>query len=350
MPENRALLSVEGVTVRLHGALHGAKQAGAGKRILNDVSMTVEEGQIVGLIGETGSGKTTLARAIVGLLPVERGVIHFDGQEISGLKGKQRRAQRRVGRMQFVFQDPLRSLDPDMTIGQLVGEGLEIQGSRSATERADAIEHALRTVGLDPAIVDRRPGQISGGQRQRVSIARAMVMQPRLLLCDEPVSALDASTRNFVLRILSDLRKDFGLALLIISHDLASLAGVADRVAVLYRGHVVEEGPLEEVFASAHHPYTALLVASAPALARGKTSAHVAVDRYGRAESDGNAYDDSVGCPFAGRCPYATDICSAEVPDRVEISVGWTVACHHAQEWRTTLPGRVDRLEEATVN
>jgi oligopeptide/dipeptide ABC transporter ATP-binding protein len=342
MPENPTspLLSVEHVTVRLHGVHRATSQIG-GKRILNDVSLTVGERQIVGLIGETGSGKTTLARAIVGLVKPVGGDIHLEGQEISRLKRRELRALRRRGAMQFVFQDPLRSLDPDMTVRDIVGEGLAIRGAQSPAERERAIESALRVVGLEPEVVlDRRPGQISGGQRQRVSIARAVVMGPKLLLCDEPVSALDASTRNYVLRILSNLRDELGLSLLVISHDLASLAGVAERVAVLYRGHVVEEGPLDAVFASAAHPYTALLIASAPSLGRGRTTMPIPVENFGRTEveEDLDVAGDPFGCPFASRCPYATDVCLAERPQPVEVWPDWTVACHHADSWRLTLP------------
>jgi oligopeptide/dipeptide ABC transporter ATP-binding protein len=325
------LLSVCDVSVRLHGARHATRQSG-GRRILNKVSIEVAPGQIVGLIGETGSGKTTLARTIVGLVPATSGSILFEDRDLSLLSRKARRLFRRLGSVQFVFQDPLRSLDPDMSVQQLVGEGLAIQDSLSETERDVAIEDALKIVGLDKGIATRRPAQISGGQRQRVSIARAVVMKPRLILCDEPVSALDASTRNFVLRILSKLRDDLGLALLIISHDLASLAGVADRVAVLYRGHIVEEGPTDLVFRSARHPYTALLIASSPSIAKSGQDRPLDLEAFGHDE--GGELDETEGCPFVERCPFATDICHTETPVRTEILPGWEVACHHAAEWR----------------
>jgi oligopeptide/dipeptide ABC transporter ATP-binding protein len=226
-----------------------------------------------------------------------------------------------------------------MTVGQIVGQGLLIQDELGGDERREAVQRALELVGLEPALVDRRPGQISGGQRQRVAIARAVVMRPRLLICDEPVSALDASTRNLVLGILADLRRELGLALLIISHDLASLAGVADRVAVLYQGHVVEEGPLEQIFTSARHPYAALLVSSAPSLARGGARS-VDLAAFGRDDDD--AEPVASGCPFAPRCPYATAHCRTSAPAQVEIESRWTVACHRADEWwvdeETTIP------------
>jgi oligopeptide/dipeptide ABC transporter ATP-binding protein len=200
---------------------------------------------------------------------------------------------------------------------------------------------ALELVGLDRAIASRRPGSISGGQRQRVAIARALVMKPQLLILDEPVSALDASTRNHVLTILAGLRERLGLSMLVISHDLASLAGVADRVAVLYRGRVVEEGPLEQIFAAPAHPYTALLLASAPHLS-GVTSASLPrAAEYGHLEGD--EAPSTAGCVFASRCPFATATCLEDEPASAELYGGWRVACHHAGEWRA------DRLVPAGV-
>ena len=190
----------------------------------------------------------------------------FDGAEISGLRRAARRRERRSGHVQLVFQDPLRSLDPDLTVAEIVGEGLRIRGGLDEAEIERRAAGALAKVGLDAALLHRTPGQISGGQRQRVSIARALAVDPELLLCDEPVSALDASNRNYILRLLGDLRDDLGLPIVIISHDLSSLAGIADRVVVLYRGRIVEDGPVAQVFTAPRHPYTALLMASAPSV------------------------------------------------------------------------------------
>jgi ABC-type dipeptide/oligopeptide/nickel transport system ATPase subunit len=255
------LLRVDEVDVVL-GRRHQASQ------ILSGVSARVSAGEIVGVVGETGSGKTTLARTIVGLVDPVRGTVTVDGQPVSTLRGEARRAFRRTGRVQLVFQDPLRSLDPELAIGRVVGEGLAIQGKLRPIEIAERARDALVTVGLDPDLADRYPAQVSGGQRQRIAIARALVMRPRLLICDEPVSALDASNRNRVLRLLDDLRRTLDIGLLVISHDLGSLAAVADRIVVLYRGQVVEEGPTDEVFGAPRHPYTVRLVAAAPSLSR----------------------------------------------------------------------------------
>jgi oligopeptide/dipeptide ABC transporter ATP-binding protein len=325
------LLRVESLSVRLHSKGRRARQRG-GHAILSDVSLSVHRGEIIGVIGETGSGKTTLARCVMGLVKPVTGSVHFDGREISRLRPKQLRAFRREGHLQFVFQDPLRSLDPDMTVRDIIQEGLMVQGTVAAGQQAEDTEVALQTVGLDAGILGRRPSQISGGQRQRVAIARALVMRPRMLLCDEPVSALDASTRNYVLGILGKLRDDLGLALVVISHDLVSLSGVADRIAVLYNGRVVEEGPTDALFSSPRHPYTALLLASAPKAARGRDAALVPLDRFPRSP-DRAAADASRGCAFAPRCPFATQVCSDEIPEMTKSLDKWSVACHHADEW-----------------
>ncbi len=255
------LLSVQSLEVVLG---HGWRA----NRVLSGVDLMIWPGEIVGLVGETGSGKTTLARAIVGLVRPRGGRITFDGREISGLRRRALRAQRRSGQVQLVFQDPLRSLDPDLTVAGIVAEGLVIRGGLPAGEIRQRVVAALWQVGLDAALLSRAPGQISGGQRQRVSIARALAAGPRLLICDEPVSALDASNRNYVLRLLDELRTSLGLPIVIISHDLSSLAGIADRVVVLYRGEIVEDGPASQVFTAPAHPYTQRLIASAPSLSK----------------------------------------------------------------------------------
>jgi len=252
------LLDVRGVDVSL-GRL--SKRT----RILHGVDLGIAAGEIVGLIGETGSGKTTLARAILGLVPVESGSIRLDGQDTTSLRRGARRALRRRGTVQYVFQDPLRSLDPDRTVSESVAEALDVRREPRAAIRA-AVAEALELVDLPAALATRHPGQLSGGQRQRVAIARAMVASPRLLICDEPVSALDASSRVRILELLQRLRDERGLAILLITHDLGTLAGLADAVAVLYRGRVVEHGGTTRVLTAPAHPYTRLLVSSVPTI------------------------------------------------------------------------------------
>ncbi|PPK66653.1 ABC transporter ATP-binding protein [Actinokineospora auranticolor] len=252
-----SVLEVTGLDVH-YGLRRHRRQALAG------ASLTVEPGEIVGLIGETGSGKSTFARAVLGLVRPSAGRIVVDGEDVSGHRDRQWRALRRRGVLQYVFQDPLRSLDPDLTIADSLLEPLLLKG----IPRVEAVERArgyLPRVRLDEELLPRLPGELSGGQRQRVAVARALITEPKLVILDEPVSALDAANRVQVLEILKDLR-DTGIALVFISHDLGSVAGIADRVAVLYQGSVVEVGPARDVIAAPEHPYTKLLVGSAPTL------------------------------------------------------------------------------------
>ena len=333
--------------------------------VLSGVNLAVWPGEIVGLVGETGSGKTTLARTVVGLVRPRAGRVVFDGTEISRLRGAARRKERRTGHIQLVFQDPLRSLDPDLTVGDIVGEGLKIRGL-PVPEIDAVVVDALAKVGLQAALRHRQPGQVSGGQRQRVAIARALAAGPKLLLCDEPVSALDASNRNYILRLLAELRDRLGLPVVIISHDLSSLAGIADRVVVLYRGRVVEDGPVDQVFTTPRHPYTALLMASAPRVKQHSVTRH-SVERHadGRHADGPNAADPGEelsvrqlrrttadppppaaagACVFAARCPFATDACAVQ-PPLIPVVAGaapghWTAACHRQSAWRALARAR----------
>jgi oligopeptide/dipeptide ABC transporter ATP-binding protein len=318
------LLAVESVDVILGRGWRATK-------VLSAVDLRIWPGEIVGLVGETGSGKTTLARTVVGLVDPARGRIVFDGTPISTLRRGARRAERRRGNVQLVFQDPIRSLDPDLTVAEIVGEGLRIRGETDSGEVRRRVLAALEMVGLDATVLARTPGQISGGQRQRVSIARALATEPRLLICDEPVSALDASTRNYVLRLLDQLRNSLGLPIVIISHDLSSLAGIADRVVVLYQGRIVEDGPVDQVFAAPRHPYTALLMASAPSVRHDRP---LSPQQLRRTEADAHAVPPASpdACVFAARCPFAADACAAQ-PALETIGDQWSVACHRHEEW-----------------
>ncbi len=305
----------------------GAALAGA--------ELAVGAGEIVGIVGETGSGKTTLARATVGLVAPAAGTIEFAGEDIGRLRGRARRAFRRSGQVQLVFQDPLRSLDPDLTVAELVREPLDIAGTLSRAERDGRVTESLHLVGLDPdTVAGRRPRQLSGGQRQRVSIARAISTRPRLLFCDEPVSALDVSNRNLVLNLLDRLRSELDLAVVIIAHDLSSLAGIADRVAVFYRGRIVEQGPIRAVLENPAHPYTALLTASAPSIA---DEDRIHPDRL-KPPPGSPAWPTEGVCVFAARCPFAHEACAdqpalAVLPHRPERQA----ACHAAGAWRERL-------------
>jgi ABC-type glutathione transport system ATPase component len=234
------------------------------RRVLDGVCLSVSNGEAVGLIGETGSGKTTLARAVLGLAAFSQGRVVIDGQDVSKAKPRQWRDLHRRGVVQYVFQDPLRSLDPDLTAGQSIVEPLLIQGIPGA--EADARARAfLDRVRLDPELLDRLPGELSGGQRQRVAVARALVTEPKLIMLDEPVSALDSANRVQVMEILKGLR-EAGAGLVFISHDLGSVAGLTDRIAVLYQGELVEVGPTRSIINNPQHVYTRLLIDSAPTL------------------------------------------------------------------------------------
>lgn len=316
-----AVLEVQGLTV-----------AFGRTPVLAGVDLTVRTGEILGVIGETGSGKTTLARAVVGLAPVRAGRILFDGTDLAALHGRRLREFRRTGRLQYVFQDPLRALDPQQTVAAVVGEGLAVAGGLDRDELDTRVRSALRQVGIDPALSGRTPGQLSGGQRQRVLLARSVALRPRLLICDEPVSALDASNRNHVLRLLDELRTTTGMSIVVISHDLSSLAGISDRVAVLYGGRVVEQGPIASVLADPGHPYTGLLTASAPSVRR----EHRLRAADLRPDGDPPSWTAHGGCVFAARCRFADETCRTE-PALRPAGADREVACHHSSTWRAEL-------------
>ncbi len=279
------------------------------------VDLTVHEGEILGIVGETGSGKTTLARATVGLVRPARGTIEFDGEDLGVLRGRALRTFRRTGQIQLAFQDPLRALDGDITVREVVSEPLAVTGELSRADLDSRAAEALSQVGLDvDSFGDRYPRQLSGGQRQRVSLARAIVTRPRLLFCDEPVSALDVSNRNLVLRLLEQLREELGLAVVIIAHDLSSLAGIADRVAVFYRGRLVEHGPITDVLERPGHPYTALLAASAPSVLAENRLLPSELRVVTEDVAERRPWLSPEACVFAPRCRFAHDACRIQ-PD-----------------------------------
>ncbi|MGO1508594.1 MAG: ABC transporter ATP-binding protein [Microbacterium sp.] len=234
-------------------------------RVLDSVSLTVRPGEVVGVVGESGSGKTTLARTVLRAVAPAEGCVSVAGRDVTRLRGAALRAWRRSGPVQYVFQDPLRSLDPGISVTDSIGEGLRI-ARVPAADAARRRAAALDAVGLDDELIARLPSGLSGGQRQRAAIARALVVEPRLLVLDEPVSALDAASRDRVVQALIALRDRRGseLAMLVISHDIGSLAAMSDRLVVLNRGRIVEDGPTRRVVASPEHPYTRRLIDSVP--------------------------------------------------------------------------------------
>ncbi|MGW5567462.1 ABC transporter ATP-binding protein [Streptomyces tendae] len=255
--DTRPVLDITGLEVH-----YGARRRR--RRALHDVSLSVAPGETVGLIGETGSGKSTLARTVLGLVRPSAGSVVVDGEDVTTHRARQWRELRRRGVVQYVFQDPLRSLDPDLTVEASLTEPLLVRGT-ARPEAAARVRAFLPRVRLTEELLDRLPGELSGGQRQRIAVARALVTAPRLVILDEPVSALDSANRVQVLEILKELRAS-GVALVFISHDLGSVAGTADRIAVLYRGKLVEVGAARDVVGRPRHPCTRLLVGSAPTL------------------------------------------------------------------------------------
>lgn len=279
-------------------------------RALDGVSLTVNESEIVAVVGESGCGKTTLARAVLGLQPMVGGEISVLGQPVRGVDGG---IAKRVG---MVWQDPYASLDPRWRVGQSVLEAAAIVG-----ETVDPA--ALFTeVGLDPGQVDRYPHQMSGGQRQRVAIGRALALKPPLVICDEPTAALDLSIRAQILNLLKDIQRERRCSFLYISHDLMTVRFLADRIAVMYLGRIVEEGPTEEIFASPRHPYTKALLDSAPTL---ETLHSLPEELPGEIPDPRERF---VGCRFAGRCAFAQDDCLRIDPSRTEEG-GRAFYCHH---------------------
>jgi ABC-type microcin C transport system duplicated ATPase subunit YejF len=258
LPDTAPLLDIDAIDVH-YGKRRNKRQ------VLFGVSLQVRAGEIVGLIGESGSGKSTVARAILGLAPVAAGRITVVGNEVTKFGGRQWRGFRRRGVAQYVFQDPLRSLDADVLIGDSIAEPLRIAHAGSRAEIERRVNEYATKVRLDEALLTRFPAEISGGQRQRAAVARSLVTEPKLLILDEPVSALDAANRVQVLGGFAELR-DEGIAQLYISHDLGSVAGICDRTAVLYEGRIVEYRPTDEIVNDPQHPYTRLLVGSAPTL------------------------------------------------------------------------------------
>ena len=292
-------------------------------RILDDVTFFLNRGETLGVVGESGSGKSTTGRIVLNLLPANSGSVRYEGQEILGLPERRFRPYR--GALQMIFQDPGRSLNPSYRVGRTIDETLRVHRPElGRTERQDAVASLLTQVGLHPMQRLRFPHEFSGGQRQRIGIARALAAGPRLIVADEPVSALDVSVQAQILNLLRDLRDAHGLAYLFIAHDLAVVQQMSDRVAVMYRGRIVETAPSREIYRHPAHPYTRLLLASVPRL-DGTAAADDAPPGASGAGEIGGA-----GCTFAPRCPLADYRCRSERPEAREIAPAHVVACHKA--------------------
>ncbi|PUA20059.1 ABC transporter ATP-binding protein [Glaciimonas sp. PCH181] len=290
---------------------------------LDSVDLQVARAETLGLVGESGCGKSTLGKAAMQLLPISAGAIAFDGVDLNTVSPNDRLQQR--ARMQMVFQDPVASLNPRSTVGRILEEPLIVHRRGNASERKELVASTMARVGLRPEMAQRYPDEFSGGQRQRIGIARALMLRPELIICDEAVSALDVSIRAQVLNLLLDLREEFGVSYLFISHDLSVVKHLADRVAVMYLGSVVEQADRQSLWQEPLHPYTRALLAAVPStnprLAHKRKHVVLQGDLPSPLHPPG-------GCKFHPRCPYATDRCKTEAPVLRPISATRLVACH----------------------
>lgn len=318
-----SLLHVSDVAVRF--PVRGRSLRRDTVRALDGVSLSVAAGEAVGVVGESGCGKSTLARVMLGLVAPSEGRVEWFGRDLAQLSRGERRRLR--GRMQVVFQDPLASLDPLMTVGDIVGEPLRVHRRElSAAERRQAVSAMLARVGLSGAVLERYPHEFSGGQCQRIGIARAMIGQPEFLVCDEAVSALDVSVQAQIVNLLARFKRELGLALLFVSHNLAVVRHLCDRVLVMYLGQMMESCPAGDLADSAVHPYTRSLLAALPVLDPEAQPARLAEVPVGDLPSP---LAMPAGCPFSTRCPLADARCTQARPPWREHRPGHWVACHH---------------------
>jgi oligopeptide/dipeptide ABC transporter ATP-binding protein len=300
--------------------LFGANQREIAVHAVADVSLSIAEGEVVGLVGESGCGKSTLGRIVAGIYPPSAGAVEFRGRPRDALSGSAKREA--ALKVQMIFQDPMSSLNPRMRLADIVGEAPLVHGIVTRGERDGYVDALLARVGLDPAYRTRYPHQVSGGQRARIGIARALAVKPDFLVCDESVAALDVSIQAQVLNLFMDLRRDFRLTYLFISHDLGVVEHLSDRVVIMYLGRVVEIAPTEELYAAPNHPYTQALLANVPRLEARK-------QRFAPIEGEiPSPLHPPSGCHFHPRCSFAIPRCKTERPALREIAPGHLSACH----------------------
>jgi oligopeptide/dipeptide ABC transporter ATP-binding protein len=305
--------------------LHKQFDAGKGRvlRAVDGVTLDVGEREVVGLVGESGCGKSTLGRAIVGLHDKSSGEVRFRGEALPG-RYRAEDFRRWARKIQMIFQDPYSSLDPRMTLREIVAEGPRLHGLWTRAEIQERVAAWLERVGLSPDQMSRYPHEFSGGQRQRIGVARALALEPELVICDEPISALDVSVQAQVVNLLADLKASMGLTLLFIAHDLSMVRYVSDRMAVMYLGRLVELGRADDVYFRPKHPYTQALIAANPEPDPVKERRREPVALRGEVPSPVNL---PVGCRYAGRCPFAMDVCRAKDPEWREVEPGRFVSC-----------------------
>jgi oligopeptide transport system ATP-binding protein len=298
------------------------KQVGA-VHAVDGVSFDILKGDTLGLVGESGCGKSTTGRTILQLYRPTSGHVYYDDKDLTEVKGEELRKMRR--KMQMIFQDPYASLNPRMTVGEIIGEPLMIHGLANRKEAEERVQDLLRLVGLNPSYTNRYPHEFSGGQRQRIGVARALALQPALIICDEPISALDVSIQAQVVNLLQDLQSQFNLTYLFIAHDLSMVRHISTRVAVMYLGIIVELATRDELYTNPLHPYTQALLSAVP------IPDPVAEEKRQRIILQGDVpspVNPPSGCRFRTRCPLAAKICAESQPEFREVSPGHWVACH----------------------
>ena len=298
-----------------HGMLHA----------VDDVNFTLGTSKTLGVVGESGCGKSTLGRTVLNLLEATGGEVFFQGRNIVGLKGKEQKELRK--KMQIVFQDPFSSLDPRMTVSEIIGEPLRLfHVCRNEEEYQERVERLMETAGLAKRLESSYPHELDGGRRQRIGIARALALDPKFIVCDEPVSALDVSIQAQILNLMQDLQEQHGLTYMFITHDLSVVKHISDDIMVMYLGQVVEKSPAKKLFMNQYHPYTKALLSAIPVAKTGARKKRILLK--GEISSP---IDPKPGCRFAIRCPYATEICRSVTPELKEMEPGHFAACHHTE-------------------
>lgn len=324
----KPLLRVEGLKVHFPLTQGIAKKQIGYVRAVDDVSFSVEKGKTIGIVGESGCGKTTTGKAILRMVNPTAGSIYFDGVDVLQLSRAEHNKVKR--KIQMIFQDPYGSLDPRQTAASIIREILVEDGvKRTAKEADDEVQDLLQMVGLSAEIGTRYPHEMSGGQRQRVGIARALACHPELIICDEPVSALDVSIQAQIVNLLTKLQSELGLTFVFIAHDLAVVRHIADTVCVMYLGKIVEKMSADEMYNKPLHPYTRALLSAIPVVDYHAEKKRKRIELEGEVPSPINC---PTGCPFHPRCPYATEECKAEMPELRQACEGHSVACYHYEK------------------
>ncbi len=320
-----ALLEAEGLVKHFPAKYSLLGRPTSYVKAVDGVSFSIDRGETLAIVGESGCGKSTVSRLVLRLIEPDAGAIRFEGRDLLAMDANELRAFRRDA--QIIFQDPYASLNPRMTVGQILTEPLALHDLVRPEQRRGRVEELLRLVGLEPRFSRRYPHEFSGGQRQRIAIARALAVEPKLVICDEPVSALDVSIRSQILNLLRDLQERLGLAYIFVSHDLAVVKHIADRVAVMNLGRIVETADSEALFASPRHPYSRALLSAIPVPKPQARRSRILLQ--GELPS---ALNPPAGCRFRPRCPFAVDRCQSDMPELMPDQAGHATACHRTAE------------------